>query len=226
MKNYEIDTGNITYADSDILKVVFGSMVLKVESINKNYGKLKNFVNQYDLWGITNGKLLIMSVMHDPPFQLMEFAERELLPLGFKEKEDFAFVSESLVYGVHYTVTGDLFRENPCCRDLPWLGSIIKEKGNFVWLRKSKRSKPDPDCLHSYIGSREGHRRRVLIAYGLHLLEQFYLISDKKYIEELSGFEDYLIHKRGFNGNEVCRLLHYLRLYTENRKRELFISDL
>lgn len=124
---------NITFNDSDYLTIVYSSLVINVESINKKYGVLYDFLNEFNLGGETNGKLFITAQMMDPPDELINIINKTLKPLGFEEKKDYLLCYEYLVEGVRGSISPLLNKEIPECMDVDWLGSVIRLNGNFVW---------------------------------------------------------------------------------------------
>ena len=72
----------IDYLDRDRLKISFTTMIIRVSSINKYYGQLSAFVQEADLYGVTNGKIHLMAEMMDPPYGLYNLADNHLIPLG------------------------------------------------------------------------------------------------------------------------------------------------
>ncbi len=54
---------NGIYTDKENLKVVFSYLIFNVASINKKYGSLSKFINDFDLGGMTNGKLYAIAEM-------------------------------------------------------------------------------------------------------------------------------------------------------------------
>jgi hypothetical protein len=124
---------SVTYLDQERLRIVFFSIVVKVQSINQVYGPLKDFVRRHKLHGVTNGRVLVISEMMIPGAYLLNLAESILKPIGLGYGKDFVFVVEQPLQGVEGT-NELLGYEIPECRDIPWLGSIISKQGNFVWL--------------------------------------------------------------------------------------------
>jgi hypothetical protein len=137
-------TISIYYTDEENLKVVFSYLIFNVESINKKYGKLSAFVNDFDLYGETNGRLYIISEMVEPHMRLAALINDRVRWTGLKEKEDYVFGYERLIYGVHYSVSSLVYNEIPELKAIEWLGSMITSKGNYVWFHKATDERKDP----------------------------------------------------------------------------------
>ena len=133
------------YEDKELIKIEFTVLITRVESINKKFGSLHDFVNKYELYGYTNGKLFIIQEMMIPPPYLYSLINEVLTPLGFKDKKDFVLTFDRLVQ------SGDLDKEEchllgkeiPECMNVDWLRSIITRKGNFVWYKSHKKRNLD-----------------------------------------------------------------------------------
>jgi hypothetical protein len=134
---------NIYYTDKENLVVSFSYLIFNVESINKKYGSLSSFVRDFDLFGETNGKLYILSEMVMPHMHLAELVQERMRWTRLREKEDYVFGCEHIIYGVHYSVTPLLNCEIPELKDINWLGSIITHKGNYVWFNKNPNENQD-----------------------------------------------------------------------------------
>ena len=124
---------NGIYTDKENLKVVFSYLIFNVASINKKYGSLSKFINDFELWGETNGKLYILAEMVEPHHHLHDLIYENLKWIGFKEKEDFVFGFEHLTKGVKGHSPENINREIPELKNINWLGSYITHNGNYVW---------------------------------------------------------------------------------------------
>jgi hypothetical protein len=122
-----------TYTDKENLKVVFSYIIFNVEGINKKYGKLSKFIKDFDLQGITNGKLYILAEMHIPHNHLADLIYDKVRWTRLEENEDYVFGIEKLVKGVRGSVSPLLYHEVPELKDIKWIGSYITLRGNFVW---------------------------------------------------------------------------------------------
>lgn len=127
---------NIVYVDDERLRIVFFSLVIRVSSINNNYGSVTEFVTANNLHGVTNGKLLVLSEMMSPGYKLINLAESLLTKIGMLYGEDYIFLEEQLVYGAGGRVSELLNKEIPECQEISWLGSVITIHGNLIWLTK------------------------------------------------------------------------------------------
>src|SRR5690606_8706706 len=115
----------INYSDKEILKLEFSYLIFKVESINKKFGSLADFVAKYNLWGETNGKLYVLDEMVQPHDRLVHLIYTTLNPLGFIEFEDYVFGYEQLTRGVKGEISPLVGKDIPEMEDAEWLGSII-----------------------------------------------------------------------------------------------------
>ena len=136
---YMNNRANLSYEDQERLKVVFSFLIINVESINSKFGLLKEFALANNLYGVTNGKLYGLAEMMDPPPRLYQMIDEILIPLGLEEKKDYVLTYERLLRGVdgHEDNCPSMIGEEiPECSDVTWLGSIITEKGQFVWYNE------------------------------------------------------------------------------------------
>lgn len=127
------DFEGITYVDREKLKVVFSTLIIRVDSICKYFGSLKSFLDSRCNFGVTNGKLMLMYEMNSPPHNLIEFAEDVLMPPGMRVEKDFTFANDQLVYTLVDEAPEHHIHPMPECKDIPWLGSVVSRKGCFVW---------------------------------------------------------------------------------------------
>ena len=140
-------TDYIEYNDSDILKLVFSTLVIKVSSIVKKFDSVKEFADRYNFYAETNGTLLIKSEMCSPPFRLEAFSVDVLVANGLKPKEDFVFLEEMLTRSVNWGFSEYINKPHPHCKDIDWLQSIIiLDKGNFIWYCNADLSDFEKDA--------------------------------------------------------------------------------
>lgn len=132
----------IYYTRRRKLKISFLTLIIRVDSISKYYyGGLDAFAEQYELHGVSNKRLLIRSEMRGHyPSELDEVMNNVLIPLGFKDQLDYFIVQEQLISGVGGYDDQLLNKPIPDCKNISWLGSIMSEKGHFVWYRSSLKS--------------------------------------------------------------------------------------
>lgn len=128
------------YLDKEQMPIVFSSLIVNVTSVNKKFGLLNDFMSKFDLSGQTNGKLLIVAEMASPPYDLLKIVETKFRPLGFINKLDYVIAKEQLIRGAGNAYRPHLNRSNPDCKNISWLGSVIKADGNFVWYKKSSEN--------------------------------------------------------------------------------------
>jgi len=131
----------INYIDTDKLTITFSALIFNVESINAKFGDLSAFVEKFDLYGKTNGKLYILIEMNQPPYYLYEMMDTKLAPFNFKRKIDYVFTYERYVDDSSEEGRVDLNKELPESEGVPWLGSFVKLKGNYVWYINEEERK-------------------------------------------------------------------------------------
>ena len=129
------------YIDQENLSVVFSYLIFNVESINKKYGELSKFVKDYDLYGVTNGKIYILAEMMIPHDQLADLILEINRQTSLKEKDDYVFGIEELTVGVGGSLSPLLHGEIPELKEIRWLGSYITKRGNYVWYVNSQDQK-------------------------------------------------------------------------------------
>ncbi|MBI5009230.1 MAG: hypothetical protein HZB98_06190 [Bacteroidia bacterium] len=120
----------IEFEDSKKLRIRFYSVIINVSGINKAYGRVYDFCKKYDITAITNGELLIIYFMSYPGDDQIS----DILRLGgLKYNKDFIIAQEELVFGVGNQPSSGLgYPLNPL-ENISWLGSVLKEDGNWVW---------------------------------------------------------------------------------------------
>ena len=136
----------IIYNDSDLQKIVFSSIIIKVSSVVKKFGSIAEFSIKHNFSGVTNGNLLITAEMNSPPYRLEEFVEKVLFLNGFINKLDFVFIEEMLTQGVKGEVSELINKPHPHCNNINWLESIIVRDGNFIWFSKPSLSDFERDA--------------------------------------------------------------------------------
>lgn len=138
----------IHYQDTDILKIVFSALVIKVSSIEKQFESIDNFAKKYGFHGVTNGVLLATSEMCSPPFRLEAFVQEVFIPNGLQPIEDFVFIDEllsSTAKDLKNVINLD-FQPHPDCEKINWLQSLILSNGNFIWYSDPKKTDFEKDA--------------------------------------------------------------------------------
>lgn len=125
----------IEYRDEEQIDIVFSTLIINVDSLNKKGILLENFGKNLNHNCVTNGKLLFFSEMNQPQIMLEEIINELLTPLDLKFGDDYAIGYEQLIYGVGNTITPLLNKELPELEEINWLNSKITYKGNFVWKK-------------------------------------------------------------------------------------------
>ena len=126
----------IEYLDQEKMKISFSSLIIRIEGVNKKFGSLSRFVNKFDLWGVTNGKIFILVEMMEPPYLLIEKVQNEFSQIGLKETEDFIYAFEQALHDIKGNVSPLINGPHPDCKNIFWLESQITTDGNFIWYKK------------------------------------------------------------------------------------------
>lgn len=113
------------------------TLIIKASSINLNYGSMEKFCDEFNLNGLSNGQLFIVYDMMEPSTYFDELIEDVLTPSGMRYNIDYLILNEQITQGV-------IGRENseeslinkpiPLSEHADWIGSIIKEDGQYIWL--------------------------------------------------------------------------------------------
>jgi hypothetical protein len=136
----------INYRDTDILNIVFSTLVIRVSSIVKYFDSIERFSKEYNFSADTNGVLLVSAEMNSPPYRLEEFVEKVLIPNGFINELDYVFIEEMLTHGVKGEFSELINEPHPQCKNINWLQSIIVQDGNFVWASNPNLSNFERDA--------------------------------------------------------------------------------
>ncbi len=123
---------NIKFICERELKVVFSSLIINVESIERLYPDgFKAFYLSDDFGGVTNGFLFLVAEMMSYPVYLYSLIDK-LQPLGFMEGRDYVIGQEELTKNPDGSSCPP--HPIPWCKKADWLQSIITSKtGNMVW---------------------------------------------------------------------------------------------
>jgi hypothetical protein len=132
-------SSRIEYVDSEELSLSFISLVINVEPINQNIGLIHEFCNANNLYGATNGKLLLVADMVYPSEELNNLSNL-LEENGVAFEKDYLFLEEQLTEGVtrvkdHYP--SPIGQKIPGTENCTWIASEIREDGNWVWKTES-----------------------------------------------------------------------------------------
>lgn len=124
----------LNYEDKEILKISFATLIIRVESLNEKYGSLSRFADACKLWGVTNGKIYILSEMMMPPPDIDRIIDEILLPLDMQHEKDFAFAFEYMLGDCEIS-RQMVNKPIPGIEKISWLGSKVNYSGNFVWYK-------------------------------------------------------------------------------------------
>lgn len=86
----------LEYVDDTMLKAGFSFLVIKVDSILEKFGTVDDFANDNDISGVTNGNLIVIYEMMEPPPYLNKLADEVLDPAGLKEYDDYVIAFEQM----------------------------------------------------------------------------------------------------------------------------------
>ena len=111
----------IDYIDNDRLKISFSCLLMRVDSINRNFGLLKDFAIEYDLNGFTNGRLYGLTEMKEPIDTLYEIINNVLIPCGLQEKRDYVVVFEVLTKDVNNQISPLINCQIPELKEIDWI---------------------------------------------------------------------------------------------------------
>jgi hypothetical protein len=125
---------SINFIDQDKINITFSNLIIKVSSINEAGISVNDFSLENNLRGKTNGKLVVMTEMNEPVWELQKIIDTILISKGFVFERDFVVVYELLIHGGGNSITPLLNQEFPELIGIEWVGSEIKMDGNFVWL--------------------------------------------------------------------------------------------
>jgi hypothetical protein len=136
----------ITYNDSDILNIVFSTLIINVSSVVNKFGSIKEFSIKHNFSGVTNGNILMTAEMNSPPYRLEEFVEKVLILNGFINELDFVFIEEMLTKGAGGLVSELINKPHPHSKNVNWLQSIIVSGGNYIWFSEPSLSDFERDA--------------------------------------------------------------------------------
>lgn len=126
---------NIKYIDTPQMKVIFSSLIFRVSSLRRCGWTPQTFLSHTGWSGTTNGHLLMLHDMNMPGYRLLELADDLVNTTGLREWADFVYAEEQLVLGVRGRINPSLGQPIAQLAACLWLGSILTEEGNFVWLQ-------------------------------------------------------------------------------------------
>ena len=125
----------VHYVDAESISIIFSSLVIKADSLNKAFTSIDAFARKFDLNCTTNGKIVVIHEMNSHHPYMSDFVETHLEPLGIKYGIDYTFVSEELFYGVEGRPS-DTYegKELFDTVHISWLNSKLTKKGCYVSL--------------------------------------------------------------------------------------------
>ena len=144
----------LKHSGSIQLAITFFSLVINVDSIERIGHSADEFCDEHNLWGITNGKLWVMSSMTIPSEELENVIENILIPKGLEEIKDYVVLTEQLTESVkssNHKDTHGIGKQIPGSEQVQWLSTEIKSNGNWIW--KKEQIKMPVDFRNDYYKS-------------------------------------------------------------------------
>lgn len=138
---------------SDMIKICFTTLVIRIDRINKKYGDLIDFMSEHKLSGVFNEKIYCTSDMSSGQ-ELNNIVRNVLNPLGFVENDDYCWLSEQLTVGHDSSSHDIIHKEHPDIKNIDWLGSVILENGNWICFIDSTQdsiNKIIPNLFYKYM---------------------------------------------------------------------------
>lgn len=129
------NTQKLTFLRQKKLPITYLSLVFRVQSIYEKFGTLDDFVNHYELEGITNRELFIITENKNEPGKLKNIFDGKLGSMEFSNEDDCTILFGNQIDGVEERSPSLLNCEIPECRGIDWLGSEITEEGYFIWAK-------------------------------------------------------------------------------------------
>jgi hypothetical protein len=122
----------IRFIDSDKIYITSTNLIINVSSLNEYGYSVNDFSIENNLWGKTNGKLLVIDELDENAWLLQLLIDMVLIPKGLSDR-DFVFAFERDIRGEGNCNTCLLDQELPELLTCDWIGSEIKMNGNLVW---------------------------------------------------------------------------------------------
>lgn len=129
----------VEYIPQPALHFVFFCLVIRIDSVLRIHGDLPSFVEEHMPRGSVNKQLLIMSSMSCPGPEIGGLIVDVLGPKGYITNEDYAVIQEDPPMRHVEGRTRYVSLPNMSCKDVPWLGSVVTDGGNFIWFREQSR---------------------------------------------------------------------------------------
>jgi hypothetical protein len=130
----------IEYVDSDFLRSSDSKFVIKVESLLKINNTLEEFTEKFQLDGITNGKLFVISRFNKYEFNCDFIIDNYLVVNNLIQNVDFAILYMPLTVGVKYEICDDVGKELNDTLNLNWIQSLLFVNEYLFWLVDDEKS--------------------------------------------------------------------------------------
>lgn len=135
---------------SDVCRISFATLVIRVDSINISFKNIEDFENKYKIGGITNGELYCVAEMMFPPAFLHKIVFEILEPNGLKQANDFVVLYEQLISSNHHNDSHSLiYQKHPWCSEINWLGSVLTTNGNWIWFIDNNKLEEEISTINS-----------------------------------------------------------------------------
>ncbi|MBE0654651.1 MAG: hypothetical protein IH594_12680 [Bacteroidales bacterium] len=163
----------LKYVNDTMLEALFSFMVIRVESIRKRFGSARDFAIGNDISGVTNGKLVVVYDMTEPPPYLYKLVDEVLEPAGMKEYDDYVIAFEQMsTKHLFKWYPSNINDPIPICDKAPWLGSIVSDIGNYVWDKDDNTIRRKPKTFKQTVDGVKvvgefSHREKNLMSVRL-----------------------------------------------------------
>jgi hypothetical protein len=124
----------IKYVDSDFLRSSEGKFVLKVESLLKINKTLEEFADKFQLDGITNGKLFVVSKFNKYEFNCDYIIDNYLSVNELTRDVDYVLLYMPLTARGQLEVDDQVGKELLDTIELDWIQSLLFVNEYIYWL--------------------------------------------------------------------------------------------
>ena len=127
----------LIFKEQGVMLVHCSTLIIKASSLPLNYGSMEKFCNEFNVNARTNGKLFVVYDMQEPSAYFDELIEGVLTPSGMRYNIDYLILNEQITQGVIGRETPEeslINKPIPLSEHADWIGSIIKEDGQYIWL--------------------------------------------------------------------------------------------
>ena len=90
---------SINLIDQNKIDITLSNLIIKVFIINESGLTINDFSLENNLWGKANIKLLIMTEMNEPVWDLQNIIDTIIIPKRFVFQRDYIVAHEQLIHG-------------------------------------------------------------------------------------------------------------------------------